>query len=360
MGMQSLPLELLEYIKSLREVPTVHTVYINSNVKIPCTMPISFTNHDDDRKNSLPEPCLIGGSLVWDSNFVEPEGFVWPYDDSYEFIWDGKNKEGLSLCAASYSNDYSENRHDLCISSKGVPQEFNWDKFDFSSHGRVTALLLQDTNRFVCCVDRYQNSISSNRRRQHKEGFRMNIVDIGPNKTFKQVAGIHWDKNIKKTIFLDGEYGTYLGLASDGSLISFWLADNNKPVIEWKNQTLINYNKEKMPIKDIDADRSIKTTTGFMPRIAFLEKSGKLYVADLSYIGKTLHYVCTIPDVEHSERLVYDNGICSVLYKEKMDGETEPIFTKAVHFSDNFSLIYAHQLMKKIIAQAAIDNAATV
>lgn len=255
-----------------------------------------------------------------------------------------KNKKYRSqLFVLQPSSDYSD--WQLCPKLQKAP----------CSMGCITSLMMQEDDRLVCCVDRHQeNSKQSINRNANKKNHAMSIMNIQADGVVKQIARVNWDKHIEKTVYLGKK--TYLGLTVQGELIVFWLTEDN--IIQYAEQ------KCSFIIKDIAVDATVKSSTGFMPRIAFLEKSyGDLYITDISLLpGTSLEYVCRIPRVKNAERFMYDDGICSVVYGQSslIEGVNQPHYTGMYACKDDFPFIYARALAKNhSLLHVAADDRAT-
>lgn len=258
------------------------------------------------------------------------------YFGSDNFFFDGMNAKGNAVCGVANMNINAF----ILFGLKQLPERASGTYRNTLSPqaswvGRITSLMIQDNDRVVCCFDRCQNGAELTGKQSKNENFGMSICEISQCRGTQEIAVIHWGKKLKKTVFLGGKKGTYLGLTDDGSLLSFWLTEDKE----------IAHAEQKCayPIKDIAVDNSVKSKTGFMPHIALLAESGDLYVTDLSLPGAVLHCVGK-PNVNYAGKLVYDEGNCSVIHKNSLNNTWFGMST----YPDNMSTIYTCALIKNV------------
>ena len=128
---------------------------------------------------------------------------------------------------------------------------------------------------------------------------------------YNHVASCNTDFILKKAVYIGKD--THLGVTQDGQFISFWT--DNYDCIHYAKQTCNN-----KQFKHIAVDRTYKTATGFMPRIALMSNKGELYLSDIQqHQTPTLYYARTLPDVKNIHRLIYEDGNCGTLYRIKTD-----------------------------------------
>ncbi len=141
------------------------------------------------------------------------------------------------------------------------------------------------------------------------------------------VASLNTNFVLEKAIYLGKN--NYLGLTEDGDLIFFWLDEHNQlkyaPQITGKT------------FKDIDVDETIKTESGFMPRVGLLATNGDVYLTDLR-MGKSpiLLYSRTLGYPDYIFRFFYDKEQCAVVYNKAMGG-----YDTFHVWPDNFNLLLA-------------------
>jgi hypothetical protein len=170
----------------------------------------------------------------------------------------------------------------------------------------------------------------------------LSLLTLPAEDRYECIASLATNFVLRKAIYLGKN--TYLGLTDEGDIISFWLNDGQ----------LIEYAQQKCggkKFKDIDVDETVKTESGFMPRIGLLACNGDVYLSDLCKGEKPiLLYTRTLEEPDSIHRFFYDKGQCAVAYKDGNSYDTFHVWP------DGFNLALACVYLRKSLHQSNEDE----
>ncbi len=262
---------------------------------------------------------------------------TWVYGPQYR-LFEGINNHRLALFAISDAK-----LHQLCVfhqssDNSGTVKPEAYTQPAMVQNGWLRSLLLhREMNRCVRGIKNAYDNVGKphcitigdicERINKNTETLISTMWGLPSPHEHMLVASLATDFVLRKAIYLGKN--TYLGLTEEGNLLSFWLDD--------QNQLGYAFQKTGKTFKDIDVDETVKTDSGFMPRVGLLAKNGDVYLTDLR-MGKSpiLLYSRTLGYPDYIFRFFYDKEQCAVVYNKAMGG-----YDTFHVWPDNFNLLLA-------------------